>query len=104
MAVTKADLVEIICEKNAFWTRQETAQIVEQVLEIMKETLERGETVKISGFGNFTVREKRPRKGRNPKTTEEITITSRRVLKFKPSQKLRKLLNKGSIFSETREL
>jgi len=70
----------------------------------MKETLERGETVKISGFGNFIVREKRPRKGRNPKTAEEIAITARRVLKFKPSQKLRKLLNQGGKFSDKQDI
>jgi integration host factor subunit alpha len=77
---------------------------LEQAFEILKETLERGETIKVSGFGNFIVREKRPRKGRNPKTAEEIAITARRVLKFKPSQKLRKLLNRGSKFSETQHI
>ena len=103
MAITKAELVEILCEKTLF-IRHESAELLEQVFAIMKETLEKGEMIKISGFGNFIVREKRLRKGRNPKTGEEITITSRRVLKFKASQKLRKILSKGSIVLESREM
>ena len=75
--MTKAELVEIVSEKTAF-TRQESAEFVEQVFEIIKETLEKGEKIKISGFGNFVVREKRPRRGRNPKTGEEMTIAERR--------------------------
>ncbi len=90
--MTKAELVEIVCEKSAF-TRQESGEFVERVFEIIKETLEKGEKIKISGFGNFVVREKRPRRGRNPKTGEEITITKRRVLTFRPSQSLRRVLN-----------
>jgi integration host factor subunit alpha len=98
MTMTKAGLVEIICEKTAF-ARQESAEFVEQVFEIIKETLEKGEKIKISGFGNFVVREKRPRRGRNPKTGEEMTIAERRVLTFRPSQALRKLLNQGVLSS-----
>jgi integration host factor subunit alpha len=59
------------------------------VFDIIKETLEKGEKIKISGFGNFVVREKRSRVGRNPQTGEEIEISARRVLTFKPSQVLR---------------
>ena len=92
MTMTKAELVEIICEKTAF-ARQESAEFVEQVFEIIKETLEKGEKIKISGFGNFVVRKKRPRRGRNPQTGGEITISARRVLTFKPSSVLRKALN-----------
>jgi integration host factor subunit alpha len=62
----------------------------------MKETLEKGEKIKISGFGNFIVREKKPRKGRNPKTGLELTISARRVLTFKPSRLLRKAVNQGA--------
>jgi integration host factor subunit alpha len=94
MTMTKAELVEIICEKTAF-ARQESAGFVEQVFEIIKETLEKGEKIKISGFGNFVVRKKRPRRGRNPQTGGEITISARRVLTFKPSSVLRKALNQG---------
>jgi len=92
MAITKADLVSIISDKSSF-SRQESIQIVEQVFQILKETLEKGEKVKISGFGNFVIREKRPRKGRNPQTGEAVMISRRRVLKFKPSANLRKVVN-----------
>ncbi len=93
MAMTKAGLVEIICEKTGF-TRHDSVECLEQVFAIMKETLEKGEKIKISGFGNFVVRQKRSRKGRNPKTGEEIEISARRVLTFKPSYLLRKIVNK----------
>ena len=69
--------------------------IVENVLEIMKSRLEQGEKIKISGFGNFIVREKRPRRGRNPQTGDQITIDGRRILTFKPSNVLRRLLNES---------
>jgi integration host factor subunit alpha len=92
LAITKAELVSIVSDKCAY-SRQESVEIVEQVFEILKETLEKGEKVKISGFGNFVVREKRPRKGRNPQTGEEAIIRGRRVLTFKPSVLLRKAVN-----------
>jgi integration host factor subunit alpha len=66
---------------------------VETVFELIKDKLAQGEKVKISGFGNFVVKEKRSRRGRNPQTGEEISITARRVLTFKSSQVLRKALN-----------
>ena len=90
--MTKADLVKIICEKMGFALKEST-EIVDQVFEIMKETLEGGEKIKIPGFGNFNVRTKRPRKGRNPKTGEEMVISGRRVVTFKLSSLLRKVLN-----------
>lgn len=90
--MTKADLVETVYEKIGF-SRKESAEIVDLVFDLMKETLENGEKIKISGFGNFLVRQKRSRKGRNPQTGEEIEISARRVLTFKPSQVLRKALN-----------
>jgi integration host factor subunit alpha len=90
--MTKADIVETIYEKIGF-SRKESAEIVDLVFDLLKETLESGDKVKISGFGNFIVREKRSRKGRNPQTGEEIQISARRVLTFKPSQVLRKALN-----------
>jgi len=93
MTMTKADMVKIICEKMG-WALKESTEIVEQVFDIMKETLEGGEKIKISGFGNFVVRQKRPRKGRNPKTGEEVIISGRKVVTFKPSNVLRKALNK----------
>jgi len=90
--MTKAEIVETIYEKIGF-SRKESAEIVDLVFDLMKETLEKGDKIKISGFGNFLVREKRPRKGRNPQTGDEIQISARRVLTFKPSQVLRKAPN-----------
>ncbi|RMD97612.1 MAG: integration host factor subunit alpha [Deltaproteobacteria bacterium] len=85
--MTKADIVESIYERLGF-TKKESAQIVDTVFEILKQRLEAGEKVKISGFGNFVVREKKPRIGRNPQTGEPLEISARRVLTFKPSQVL----------------
>ena len=90
--MTKADIVETIYEKIGF-SRKESAEIVDLVFNLIKETLETGDKIKISGFGNFVVREKQSRKGRNPQTGQEIQISARRVLTFKPSQVLRKALN-----------
>ncbi len=92
--MTKAEIIEQIYEKVGF-SKKESAEIVELVFDTMKETLERGEKIKISGFGNFVVRQKRPRIGRNPQTGEEIEITARRVLTFRPSQVLKAALNTG---------
>ncbi len=91
--MTKADIVETIYEKIGF-SKKESADIVELVFDTIKETLEKGEKIKISGFGNFVVRSKRPRIGRNPQTGEEIEISARRVLTFRPSQVLKSALNK----------
>ena len=99
MTMTKADLVKIICEKMGFASKEST-EIVERVFDIMKETLEGGEKIKIAGFGNFNVRTKRPRKGRNPKTGEEMVISGRRVVTFKLSSLLRKVLNQEVLSSE----
>lgn len=93
MAMTKADMVMIICEKMGFKPK-ESKGVVDQVFGILKETMEDGKKIKISGFGNFVVRQKRPRKGWNPKTGEEMVISGRRVVIFKPSTVLRKILNK----------
>ena len=90
--MTKADLVETIYEKIGF-SRKESAEIVDLVFDLMKGTLESGQKIKISGFGNFVVRDKNSRTGRNPQTGEEIVITARRVLTFKPSQVLKNSLN-----------
>ena len=102
MTLTKAELVSIVSDKCSF-SRQESVQIVDQVFQILKETLEKGEKVKISGFGNFIVHEKRPRRGRNPQTGEEVIISGRRVLKFKPSANLRKAVNQENQLPETIE-
>jgi len=95
MTMTKADIVERIYEKVGF-SKKVATEVVESIFELVKRRLEQGEKVKISGFGNFTVNEKRPRKGRNPQTGEEIVISGRRVLTFKASQVLKKTMNGDS--------
>ncbi len=92
--MTKADLIEKVYQKVGF-SKKEAARMVEVVFNTITETLERGEKIKISGFGNLLVRSKRERRGRNPQTGEEITIKARRVLTFKPSNILKEALNKG---------
>jgi len=90
--MTKADIVERIYE-NVGFSKKEATDVVESIFEIIKGHLEEGEKVKISGFGNFVINAKRPRKGRNPQTGEEIVISGRRVLSFKPSPVLKKAIN-----------
>ncbi|MCO4768930.1 MAG: integration host factor subunit alpha [Deltaproteobacteria bacterium] len=92
--MTKADIIEAVYEQIGF-SKKEAAEVVELVFETMKDTLADGEKIKISGFGNFVVRPKRARTGRNPQTGEQITISARRVLTFKPSQVLKDSLNEG---------
>ena len=83
--VTRADLSEALHEEVGL-SRQECAGLVERVLDLIVETLERGETVKLSGFGVFQVRAKNARMGRNPKTGEPAAIVPRRVISFRASQ------------------
>ncbi len=92
--MTKADIVEKVYEKIGL-TKKECQELVDKVFEIMKEALEKGEKVKISSFGTFTVKQKKERKGRNPQTGETITLAPRKVLSFKPSKILRDEINKG---------
>lgn len=91
--MTKADIVEKVCEQVGGFSKKEAADLVDQVFDTIKAVLESGEKIKISGFGNFVVREKQPRPGRNPQTGQEITIDARRVLTFKPSNVLKTALN-----------
>ncbi|MDH3454999.1 MAG: integration host factor subunit alpha [Desulfuromonadales bacterium] len=90
--MTKADLVENVYLKTGF-SKKESAEIVEMVFDIMKTTLEDGDKIKIAGFGNFVVKDKATRRGRNPQTGDEIEISSRRILTFKPSQVLKAAIN-----------
>jgi integration host factor subunit alpha len=90
--MTKADLIENVYLKTGF-SKKESAEIVETVFDLIKGTLENGEKIKIAGFGNFVVKEKSTRRGRNPQTGEEIEISSRRILTFKPSQVLKSSIN-----------
>ncbi len=93
--MTKAEIIARIDEKVVFSKKQAT-DVVEATFEIIKGFLEKGENVKISGFGRFVVRSKNPRRVRNPKTGEEIIIQGRRVLTFKASPILKETINKTS--------
>ena len=88
MSVTKADIVERVY-KEAGFSKKEASDLVDLVFKVIKDTLARGEKVKISGFGNFSIRDKSTRVGRNPQTGEAMNISARRVLTFKPSQILK---------------
>ena len=90
--MTKLELTEKI-QINSGLTKRESADILDTVFSIMKETLNQGEGLKISGFGSFMVSEKSSRKGRNPQTGATITISRRRVLSFKPSTVLKAQIN-----------
>lgn len=90
--MTKFDIIRNVNEQLGF-SKKDSATIVESVFEIIKDNLAQGEKIKISGFGNFVVKKKNARRGRNPQTGEEIEITSRKVLNFKASQVLRRALN-----------
>ena len=92
MAMTKVDIVQNVTDKLGL-SKRDSSRIVESVFEIMKEQLSKGDTVKISGFGNFIVRSKNARRGRNPQTGNEMQICARKVLTFKSSQILKKALN-----------
>ena len=91
--MTKAEIVQAVYSTVGGFSKKEAADLVDLLFETMKETLGRGQRIKVSGFGNFVLRDKRERQGRNPQTGEPITITPRRVLNFKASQLLKQALN-----------
>ncbi len=91
--MTKAEIIDAVYEKVGGFSKKEAAEIVEAVFDTMKEVLAEGEKIKISGFGNFVVRSKKERIGRNPQTGAPIPISARKVLTFKPSQVLKGILN-----------
>jgi integration host factor subunit alpha len=90
--MTKADLIDNLYEKIGI-SKKESAMIVEQIFEIIRVAFERGEKVKISGFGNFNIRSKKVRRGRNPQTGDDMQISARTVLSFKASPLLKRALN-----------
>ena len=92
MALTKTIIAEQLQEKLDL-SRTTAYEVMEEFLEIIKETIESGEDIMISGFGKFCVNEKQARKGRNPATDEEMTLPARRVVTFKCSGKLRDIIN-----------
>ena len=92
MNFTKSDLIQAVIEENGF-SKKKASDTVEKLIEIIKRTLESGDDVLISRFGKFCVKEKKERIGRNPATGESMILPSRKVVTFKSSNKLRKLLN-----------
>ena len=104
--LTRAQLSEAVY-KEVGLSRNESADLVESVLKEIGDTLVKGQSVKISSFGSFYVRDKRERIGRNPKTGVEVPITPRRVLVFRPSDSLRNKVNNNSsdsYINETKEI
>ena len=100
MALTKAEVAEHLFEKVGL-SKRDAKEMVEIFFEDIRETLESGEQVKLSGFGNFDLRVKSERPGRNPKTGEDIPISARKVVTFRPGQKLKSRVEDGN--SEQRE-
>jgi integration host factor subunit alpha len=90
--MTKADLAEKIHTQKGL-SKKDSIEMLEAILSIMKNTLETGEKIKVADFGNFEIKQKKDRKGRNPHTGETITIIARRILTFKPSIVLRSVIN-----------
>ncbi|KFZ31988.1 integration host factor subunit alpha [Pseudidiomarina salinarum] len=88
MALTKAELAEHLFDKFGI-NKSDAKELVENFFEEIRRSLEQGEAVKLSGFGNFELRTKNERPGRNPKTGEDIPISARRVVTFRPGQKLK---------------
>ena len=87
-SLSKARLVEILCDELAL-TKPDARVIVDEFFESIRDALEQGHDVKLSGFGNFVLRDKTARPGRNPKTGEMVPVTARRVVTFKPGSKLK---------------
>ena len=92
MALTKIDIAIKIQDQLEF-TKKESMDLLESFISLLKDTLKTGEDVKISGFGNFEIKQKKDRIGRNPQTGKAMVITSRKILSFKPSGKLRSAIN-----------
>jgi integration host factor subunit alpha len=97
--MTKAEIVQALYDRVGGFSKKESADLVDLVFDMMKETLAKGEKIKVSGFGNFVLRDKRQRPGRNPQTGDPIKISERRVLTFKASQILKQALNSKSAAS-----
>ena len=93
MTLTKAQVVEMIAEQNGF-AKNKSIEVVENLIEIIKRTLESGEDVLVSGFGKFCVKEKGQRRGRNPASGSDLILSARKVVTFKCSGKLREKVNR----------
>jgi len=93
MALTKSQITKQVHDLG--YSKKDSAEIVENLLEIIKQSLENGEDVMVSGFGKLSVRQKSPRRGRNPATGDDLMLDARKVVTFKPSGILRKRINRG---------
>ena len=93
MALTKSQIIMQVHELG--YSKKDSAEIVENLLEIIKQSLENGDDVMVSGFGKLSVKEKSPRRGRNPATGDDLMLDARKVVTFKPSGILRKRINRG---------
>jgi integration host factor subunit alpha len=96
MTLTKADLVQQVYKNHENLTKAQATDSVEAFLRLSKDTLIHGSDLLLSGFGKFNVRDKKPRRGRNPQTGDDLTLDARRVVTFKPSGLLRNRINEGS--------
>jgi integration host factor subunit alpha len=94
MTLTKSDIANVVSDRVGN-TKKQSSKMLDSLFELIKQSLEDGEDVLISGFGKFTVKEKRERKGRNPQTGEPIKLPARKVVTFKCSGKLRDSINGG---------
>jgi len=104
MTVTKAKLAEALFDEVGF-NKREAKELIDQLFEEIRASLEQGEAVKVSGFGSFLLRDKSSRPGRNPKTGEEVPISARRVVTFRASQKLKNKIarNSGALEKQFKE-
>lgn len=93
MTLTKANLVQAVYKKHQHLTKTQAADSVETFIQLVKESLISGEDLLLSGFGKFNVKDKKPRRGRNPQTGDELILDARRVVTFKPSGILRSKIN-----------
>ena len=93
MTLTKASIIETVATENG-WTLRQSSEYVDLLIEIMKHSLAYGEDLLISGFGKFTVKGKRERRGRNPATGDDLILRPRKVITFKASGRLRGLINR----------
>lgn len=93
MTLTKAKLIDQLITSHKNISKTQAREAVESLLELMKSNLENGNNVLLSGFGKFSIKDKRPRKGRNPQTGEKLILEARRVVSFKPSGKLKEMVN-----------
>ena len=102
-SITRTTLAEAVSHAVPGMNKRQAAELVEQIISVMRETLATGEEIKISGFGKFITQDKKARRGRNPKTGEPLTITPRRVVKFRAGDTFREELNSHAITAKLME-